>query len=183
MRSICLSIVATFVITLTLSAPASADTYHFLGVYQQDWYYSQAPGAHGPFWLGMESAADVASSNAQAGPIYWNSSGNTTVGKVVYNGPSEGSCPAWDHSYKFEVYDQFNNFLGLVVTGHLLEGTLSIPLGQFAFNGVKIGETYAGGSTCQVGGPHQHVEWNGPFSGWINLAGGNSLQAQLRWTH
>lgn len=181
MRLICLTTLATLVITLTLSGPASADTNHFLGFYQENWYYSQAPGAHGPFWSGMASAADVAPSNGLAGSIYWNSFGNTTVGKAVYNGPSGGTCPSYDHSYIFDVFDQFNNYLGRVVTGHLVQGTLGIAVGQFAWNGVKIGETYGGSSSCQ-GGPHQHVEQNGSAA-WINLAGGNNLQAQLRWTH
>ncbi|MHB8736208.1 MAG: hypothetical protein ACYC6M_12985, partial [Terriglobales bacterium] len=115
--------------TLTLSAPASAVTYKFLGFYQEDWYYSQLPGAHGPNWVGMTSAVDVTASSGLPGSIYWNSSGNTTVGKVVYNGLSGGTCPNSDNSYIFEVYDEFNNFLGKVVTGHLLAGTLSIPVG------------------------------------------------------
>jgi hypothetical protein len=181
MRSLCFSTIATLVITVTLSSPASADLYHFLGFYQENWYYSQLPGAHGPFWVGMASAADVAPSSGQAGPIYWNSFGNTTVGKVIYNDWSQGSCPSYDHSYIFDVFDQFNNYLGRVVTGHLQAGTLAIPVGQFAFNGVKIGETYAGVSSCQDG-PHQHVERDASVE-WINLAGGNNLQAQLRWTH
>lgn len=181
MRSIFVAALATLVLTVAMSGPASADTYHFLGFYQQDWYYAQAPGAHGPYWSGMTSAADVTPSNGQAGAIYWNSYGNTTVGKAVYANWSGGSCPSTDYSYIFDVYDQYNNYLGRVVTGHLAQGSLTISVGNFAWNGLQIGSTYAGSSSCQTG-PHQHVEQNGSAS-WINLSGGNYLQAQLRWTH
>jgi hypothetical protein len=139
MRSIFVAALATLVLTVAMSGPASADTYHFLGFYQQDWYYAQAPGAHGPYWSGMTSAADVTPSNGQAGAIYWNSYGNTTVGKAVYANWSGGSCPSTDYSYIFDVYDQYNNYLGRVVTGHLAQGSLTISVGNFAWNGLQIG--------------------------------------------
>ena len=122
-RRTCLTVVATLVLLLTMTAQARAVNYAFLGFHQVDWYYSSLP-PHDPGYL--VSAADLAANQDAPVGIWWNSYGSTAYGTL--NNKYGSLCGLHEHVLRFSVWaSSTGQYLGEVIVAHLAGDASASP--------------------------------------------------------